>query len=977
MGTSVPKTESVQTETQCVMPRSETIPTPDPKRTRPSLLSVLLPLLAGLATGTAWAAESSRIAESAPNVWLKLYEQKPSDAVQFQRQEHGGSCFDSRTGRLVLIGSNTHGRDWHNSPRFFDPVNCTWSQAYADDEFGTYAVNAEGIAVAGAKGDHPWTMHTFGAVVYDSSREEIVIPIFDDHLVPGRFTDVCKDLWPAIQRKPTWTYRVESGKWTPLAGEGVNCFPYCAVYDSDRKMVVAVMPDGIHELAGEPRTWKKITKGGFFGWHTNCAYDSRNKAVVVFGSNENRNDIAAYVPATGDYKLMPTPGTRPPKDQHTPMEFCPDIGRTVVLVDRIEGNTQQTETWLYDLAEDAWTQVNSATLPFACGMNYNLEYSPSQHCLLLVTGPNPTVWALRLDPPQAVAGNNAARPGEIQVEPSTLHCLAVRWPVMGDENGNCTVEVAYRKRGTSEWKQGYPLLRTTGAATDAQRKQWSFTKGNLTPGRVPGGRLFAGSIVDLAPATEYDVRLALKDPDGGSVEKTVTSSTIAEPREPAGMRLRHVVPGNGGGTGTQSDPFRGLPAAIADARSGDLVLLHGGVYATPSTLELTRSGTAEKPIIFRGSGDGEAVIDGGGDGENKGRLISAGGMSHIWLEDLTLQGREYILVAHESSHLVIRRCRFQKMTKGIVAHNGGYYVSQGHFISDNTFTGPTTWPRTKGIEEYAGICISGAGHVIGYNRFSNLGDGIHGTGYGNLSASDIHNNDFSVCTDDGIEADYSETNVRVFRNRIVNVAHGISAQPAQGGPLYFFRNVIYNATYSPFKLHNDTCGVLLFHNTCLRSGPCWPIQPGTETVTDISSRNNLFIGTGEIALDTSGRMIRCDFDNDGYGGFAGAFAKWNGTVFQTPLDAKAAGGPYRSTSIVINPAKCFTGGMLPPAMADKEYATDALDFRLSLTADAVDKGIPLPNFSDGYLGNAPDLGALEAGGDLPVYGPRPTSAPTR
>jgi len=81
------------------------------------------------------------------------------------------------------------------------------------------------------------------------------------------------------------------------------------------------------------------------------------------------------------------------------------------------------------------------------------------------------------------------------------------------------------------------------------------------------------------------------------------------------------------------------------------------------------------------------------------------------------------------------------------------------------------------------------------------------------SASDIHNNDVDASTDDGIEGDYADTNVGIFRNRITNAFSGISAQPSHGGPLYVFRNVINNMLYSPFKLHNDTSGVLIFHNT--------------------------------------------------------------------------------------------------------------------------------------------------------------------
>ncbi|MBM4042745.1 MAG: hypothetical protein FJ290_30015 [Planctomycetes bacterium] len=99
---------------------------------------------------------------------------------------------------------------------------------------------------------------------------------------------------------------------------------------------------------------------------------------------------------------MPTTGERPPKDQHTPMCFDPGSGRTVVLVDRRldeEGKKLQAETWLYDLAADAWTQVPAATLPFGCGMNYNMVYDPGHKVCLLVTGgygQPTTVWALRV-----------------------------------------------------------------------------------------------------------------------------------------------------------------------------------------------------------------------------------------------------------------------------------------------------------------------------------------------------------------------------------------------------------------------------------------------------------------------------------------------------------------------------------------------------------------------------------------------------
>ena len=55
----------------------------------------------------------------------------------------------------------------------------------------------------------------------------------------------------------------------------------------------------------------------------------------------------------------------------------------------------------------------------------------------------------------------------------------------------------------------------------------------------------------------------------------------------------------------------------------------------------------------------------------------------------------------------------------------------------------------------------------------------------------------------------------------------------------------------------------------------------------------------------------------------------------------------------------------------KLYDARDLDFRLRPGSAAVDRGTPLATVTDGFEGRAPDLGALELGAPLPVYGPRP------
>jgi hypothetical protein len=55
----------------------------------------------------------------------------------------------------------------------------------------------------------------------------------------------------------------------------------------------------------------------------------------------------------------------------------------------------------------------------------------------------------------------------------------------------------------------------------------------------------------------------------------------------------------------------------------------------------------------------------------------------------------------------------------------------------------------------------------------------------------------------------------------------------------------------------------------------------------------------------------------------------------------------------------------------KLYKAEDLDFRLKPGSAAVDRGVVIPNVTDGYSGIAPDLGALEIGAPVPHYGPRP------
>ena len=153
--------------------------------------------------------------------WVTLHEQSVADAVFFFRRNHGGSTFDTKRGQLILFGSDTHdygdkwGKNWSNSVFFFDPAIGEWSQSYPRDPVTTYTVNADGIPVAGENADHPWAMHTYGAVSYDAERDQVIVSSYPEHLEPGRFTYMLQEVWPQIRRHPTWIFDLQTNEWMP------------------------------------------------------------------------------------------------------------------------------------------------------------------------------------------------------------------------------------------------------------------------------------------------------------------------------------------------------------------------------------------------------------------------------------------------------------------------------------------------------------------------------------------------------------------------------------------------------------------------------------------------------------------------------------------------------------------------------------------------------------------------------------------
>jgi hypothetical protein len=576
-------------------------------------------------------------------------------------------------------------------------------------------------------------------------------------------------------------------------------------------------------------------------------------------------------------------------------------------------------------------------------------------------------------------------PGDPVLEEPTLHCLGAYWIVAGDEKKEWRIEMEYRKVGDAEkagadsyvrppWIKSMPMFRvrkgdTTQVTHDAQ----------LNP--AADAWLFAGSIVNLTPGTEYELKLKLVKPDGAATEKILKGSTRSEPVDPEKpKKVYHVVPGKGGGEGTEADPFKGLEYAETDAEPGTIFLVHKGVY--DGTFHVLRSGEPGQPVIWRAAGDGEAVIDGGGTAKFG---IEVTRVHDVRFEKLTIRGFYMGISVLDSSDLVIRRCSISDVKCGIYCGSSrGKTLLRNILICDNRLEGPFKWGEGRpgaGNEEWRGIQLTGLGHDICYNFIRNFKDGIDTFPSKYCAAIDIHHNEIMNCQDDGVEMDFSERNCRCFLNRITNVHQGISEQPIYGGPVYIFRNVLYNVGVEPFKLHHNggpgakidwwPSGAIMYHNTIVKKGePC--ILYTSAPVYNCVYRNNLFIGGGKRAFDFDPPMNDCDFDYDGFGGgpWEQIFMKWNTVRYQT-FDEMKAKAPIEKHAVLVDAATAFAGGILAPPATETEYDPAKNDARLKEGCAGVDAGEVLPGFNDGFAGKAPDLGAYELGAELPQYGPRP------
>jgi len=458
---------------------------------------------------------------------------------------------------------------------------------------------------------------------------------------------------------------------------------------------------------------------------------------------------------------------------------------------------------------------------------------------------------------------------------------------------------------------------------------------------------YRGSIVYLQPATTYEIQLTLA---GSTTNATLTATTWSE-EFPVGETIR---------VGSRHTPLliteSGTPKAwrVYDGRGATIDVRH----QEDACVTINASNVIVRGFTLRGAGTTNLVprrtigairIEGGRDiviedcdVSDWGRLNPATGFGFDY--DAAIYSRSAGL-----KRLIVQRCKLHHPT-----------------YDGSTWYEPKYPTHTQGPQ-----CITlfntAGNHVIRYNEcFSDLdkmyNDGIGGGSNGSFRGSpgpdsDIYGNLISHCWDDGLEVEGGSRNVRIWDNYITQCMMMIGNAPCSIGPLYIWRNVVSHSQSQPnagggnflkmgYANSEDwmTGDQYIFHNTLFRSDEWLPRGGlgGDRIVKHTVSRNNLLQvrAPRNWSASDNNKNVENDFDYDLFNGRVPASQEAHG-IRGEPVYAEGAG---------FDPA------------------TRTGRFQLAPGSPGVGAGQPIPNFSDGYTGKAPDMGAHQRGAPPLRYG---------
>ncbi len=522
----------------------------------------------------------------------------------------------------------------------------------------------------------------------------------------------------------------------------------------------------------------------------------------------------------------------------------------------------------------------------------------------------------------------------------TFHCIGLYWsPDDGAADNLC--EVYYRKAGSADWQQAMNLW------FDDQPHSGASSRTNE----------YRGSIVNLYPGTEYEIKLSLQS----GTDEMLTVTTWDE-----NFKIKKIVE---------------LPAGESN-----------------QMLELEEGGSAEEGYVLYAPPDGQETIIDVQDQESYCVSIKK---SWIILRGLKLRGaKQHGILLGNVHDVVIEECDIsgwgrvgadgwgENFDSAIYSNSSGVerIIIQRNKIH-NPRSDANSWEEDGHPEGPQGITlVNGRGYyVIRYNEIwgdqdhyynDSMGE-YHNFSYAGFPNrdSDIYCNKISHCWDDAIEAEGANMNVRIWSNLLDSTYMALGVATTSLGPNYIFRNVSYFSQRAPepvnkytrngafIKLGNEnteyTRGKMnVFHNTIAQPPSPWGqsniktngCESGLQCTgdakhqTNITGRNNILhvnnYAGDKSSINMADAVPSNDFDYDMY----------NGKI----PDIRGIEAYGIKLALLEGPTYDPSNG--------------PLEFFLAPGTRGHDEGQVIANFNDNYEGVAPDIGAFESGRPALVWG---------
>lgn len=488
--------------------------------------------------------------------------------------------------------------------------------------------------------------------------------------------------------------------------------------------------------------------------------------------------------------------------------------------------------------------------------------------------------------------------------------------------------------------EGYGNLETAGAiatiAGDIDRDatvtlEWrrngeTAFRPAQAPLRIDATHLVS-SLFGLAPATGYELRFTLGDPDGISGAATATTgfTTRADELVEPGLRTLYVATsGNDGNSGISPDQaVASVQRGATLAQAGDVVSIAPGIYREQVTLP--RSGTASQPIVLRGQPgailDGAELIAAGSSWEatqglyrradatpswqivaGQGRLFRydsiaqlqalaagapggycyASGFLHIKFSDGSSPAARDIHVARRENALIADGRSFIRIEGLEIRHYGSTEYGKGIYLRQSS----DVIVRANRIRDIgsAGVWIKGgARHRIEDNDFHD--SSIAGWPWDQTKGSSAENNGI-VLTDD-----IGRGHI-VRRNRFDGSFNGVGPCGSSAPPTGVTSEVdVYR---NRFRRHNDDAlepegycaNVRLFENTIRDSHMAFAVAPAAPGPTWIVRNVAYDIGNTRTSL-VDGYVSSALKINSGYPEAVGPLLLYHNTVQTTAPGTEA------------------------------------------------------------------------------------------